>query len=91
MFGNLSYNPQSLPEDRLELENIIRRARTAAVPTVQKGIDAMLMMQEGYSSREIGARMGATPNLVTAWVSKARKYLKEYPELRTLNTNGGEA
>lgn len=87
--GSLSYDPHRLSDDRLELEDIIRHARTAAVPTVQKGIDALLMMQEGYSSREIGVRMGAAPNLVTAWVSKARKYLKEYPELRIMNKNGG--
>lgn len=33
-------------------------------------------MADGCSSREIGERYGVAPNVVTAWVSKARKYLK---------------
>ena len=32
-------------------------------------------MQQGYTCREIGMRFGADANLVSAWVSKARKYL----------------
>lgn len=85
----LSYDAFDTSESLLELADIIRRARANAVPTVQKGIDALLMMQQGYSSREIGERMGAAPNLVTAWISKARKYLKACPELQLIHSDGG--
>lgn len=37
-------------------------------------------MSQGYTSREIGEKMGASANLVCAWVSKARSFLKERPE-----------
>lgn len=49
-----------------------------------KGIDAMIQMAEGRSSKEIGNEFGASANLVCAWVSKARKYLKSRPEILAL-------
>jgi RNA polymerase sigma factor (sigma-70 family) len=58
-----------------ELKVTIEEAKKNAAPTVQKGIDALLLMADGYSCREIGERYGVEPNVVTAWVSKARKYL----------------
>lgn len=54
-------------------------AKAEAPPHVVKGIDAMLLMSKGYTCREIGERMGASDNLVSAYVSKARKYLKGRP------------
>lgn len=58
-----------------ELKLTIEEAQKTAAPTVQKGIEALLLMVDGYSCREIGERYGVEPNVVTAWVSKARKYL----------------
>lgn len=55
-------------------------AKAEAPPHVIKGIDAMLLMAKGYTCREIGERMGASDNLVSAYVSKARKYLKGRPK-----------
>ena len=52
-----------------ELRLAIQGAKRTATPTVQKGIDALLLMADGYSCREIGERYGAAPNVVTAWVS----------------------
>ena len=49
-----------------------------------KGIDAMIQMAEGRSSKEIGNELGVSANLVCAWVSKARKYLKSRPEILAL-------
>lgn len=40
------------------------------------------MMANGYTSREIGEQMGVSANLVCAWVSKARKFLKSRSEIR---------
>lgn len=86
----LSLNSASShPEEQLELKSIIEQARAGAVPSVRKGIDAMLLMTQGYSCREIGEQMGVQPNLVTAWVSKARKFLRAQPDLQRMYTSGG--
>lgn len=55
-------------------------AKAEAPPHVVKGIDAMLLMAKGYTCREIGERMGASENLVSAYVSKARKFLMGRPQ-----------
>ena len=47
--------------------------------TVAKGIRAIRMLAEGFSNREIGERYQVPANHVTAWVSKARKYLAAMP------------
>ena len=41
-------------------------------------------MDAGYTCREIGERMNAPANVVTAWVSKARKYLQSREDVRGL-------
>ena len=38
-----------------------------------KGFQAIRMLVEGYSCREIGERLGVPANHVTAWVAKAQK------------------
>ncbi len=55
-------------------------AKASAPPHVVKGIDAMLLMAKSYTCREIRERMGASDNLVSAYVSKARKFLKGRPK-----------
>lgn len=71
-------------EQRAELNLDVFRellsAKGDAPPHVVKGIDAMILMAKGYTCREIGEKMGATDNLVSAWVSKARKFLKGRPQ-----------
>ena len=37
---------------------------------------------QGYTSKEIGAIVGADPGTVRMWMTRARKYLKSLPELR---------
>ncbi len=50
----------------------------------ERGIDALLLMHEGYTAKEIAVCTGQSPNLVTATVSKARKILRTVPELKQL-------
>lgn len=71
---------EKLAELRLDMFSVIGAARQTAPPSTIKGLDAMLLMARGYTCREIGERLGASNNLVTAWVSKARKYLKGRPQ-----------
>lgn len=71
---------EKLTELRLDMFSVIGAAKRTAPPSTIKGLDAMLLMARGYTCREIGERLGASDNLVTAWVSKARKYLKGRPQ-----------
>ena len=68
-------------ELKLDLHDALDNAKNSATPTIKKGINALVMMSKGYTAREIGEQLGASPNLVTAWVSKAKKFLKSQPEL----------
>lgn len=66
-------------EINFDLVRELVAVRTEAPSHVVKGIDAMLLMAKGYTCREIGVKMGANDNLVSAYVSKARKYLRSRP------------
>jgi len=68
-----------------ELEQMLDAARARATGVVAKGIDALRMMTEGYTCREIGELMGGvSANNITAWISKARAFLKEDPDILAL-------
>ena len=67
-------------ELNLDVFQELLNAKKVAPPHVVKGIDAMILMAKGYTCKEIGRKMGATDNLVSAWVSKARKFLKSRPQ-----------
>lgn len=69
---------------KLDLEHAIAAAMLTAPNATAKGILAMKLMESGYSSKEIGIQMHASDNLVCAWVSKARKYLRNQKEIREL-------
>lgn len=71
---------EKLAELRPDMFSVIGAARRMVPPSTIKGLDAMLLMARGYTCREIGEKLGASDNLVTAWVSKARKYLKGRPQ-----------
>ena len=60
----------------MELEDLLERGERAATGVVKKGIQAMRLRVNGYSTREIGVHLGAPDNYVTAWEAKARKYLR---------------
>lgn len=77
---------EELFDFRMDLEQALNRTEEQAPPSTAKGIEAMKLMAEGYTSREIGEQMGASDKLVCAWVSKARKFLKNQPEAKALAT-----
>lgn len=60
----------------LELEDLLERGEQVATGVMKNGIQALRLRVKGYSTREIGAQMGAPDNYVTAWEAKARKYLR---------------
>ena len=60
------------------LDRILDEAQAQASGVTIKGIDAIRLLADGYTNRDIGERMGGVrANNVSAWVSKARKYLKQ--------------
>lgn len=73
-------NGEFLSGLRIDLSQALSSARKEAPPSTAKGIDAMVLMSQGYTGSEIGEHMGASAKLVCAWVSKARKFLKSRPE-----------
>jgi len=87
--GATAANP--VEEQRTELNLDVFRellsAKSEAPPHVVKGIDAMILMAKGYTCREIGERMGASDHLVSAYMSKARKYLKGRPRSAQMMEN----
>lgn len=59
-----------------ELMGLLDRAEATATGTTAKGIRAIRMRIDGYSSKEIGRQLGAPANHVTAWISKARNHIR---------------
>lgn len=77
-------NDTDLNETKIELYDVIKKAKKSASPSIALGIDALLFMNAGYSAKEIGKRFGKTANNITALVSKAKKHLRMLPELQLL-------
>jgi len=72
-------------EEVTDIFTMLDAAKARATGVVAKGIDAIRMMADGYSCREIGELMGGvSANNITAWVSKARAFLKNDPNLKSL-------
>jgi RNA polymerase sigma factor (sigma-70 family) len=76
-------------DDYEGIDSILDKALKETSGVTAKGIRAIRLMADGYNSREIGEQMGASANNVTAWVSKARSYLKQRPELQGLDGEYG--
>lgn len=67
------------------LESAIDMAAVDATSVTAKGIRAIKYMAQGHTTTEIASMIDAAScHHVTAWVSRARKYLKTHPELTNL-------
>lgn len=78
-------NTESLSELKIDFIKMFSAIKKEAPPSTTKGIVAMVLMSQGYTSSEIGKRMGASAKLVCAWVSKARKFLKTRLEMEAIS------
>lgn len=65
-----------------ELEGLLDWAEQAATGVTAKGIQAIRLRIQGYTNREIGEQFGTTANNITAWISRARKYLVKQRRVR---------
>jgi len=69
----------ALNDNDSDIQRTLDLALSYASGINAKGIIAIHMLAQGYTYREIGERMGGvSANNVTAWVSRARKYLKAW-------------
>lgn len=75
-----------LPDGAWEqLNRALDATRARASGITAKGIEAIRLLSEGYTHREIGEKMGGVPaNYVTAWVGRARKFLRADPVIATM-------
>ena len=67
-----------IPEQREACMSLLQRlewAEAEATGVAAKGFQAIRMLMDGYTNREIGERFGVPANHVTAWVARARKVL----------------
>ena len=75
---NMYHNTQVTPEQREACSALLvrlERAEAGAAGVTAKGFQAIRMLMDGYTNREIGEMFGVPANHVTAWVSRARKAL----------------
>ena len=71
----------------IAIDQALEKAKLEAPPSTVKGIDAIRLMSEGYTCKEIGEQMNATDKQVAAMVSKARKFLKGRKDVLDLAGN----
>ena len=71
----------------IAIDQALEKAKFEAPPSTVEGIEAIRLMAEGFTCREIGEQMGATDKVVTAWISKARKFLKARKDVLDLAGN----
>lgn len=69
---------------QIDIKRALEKAMQSVPNSTAKGILALQLMATGYSSKEIGKQMQASDKLVCAWVSKARKYLRNQKQMREL-------
>ena len=72
-----------LNEQSTDTVDVLSEAASAkAQGGTARGIQCLELTVQGYTSKEIGAIVGADPGTVRMWMTRARKYLKSLPELR---------
>ena len=71
----------------IAIDQALEKAKLEAPPSTVKGIEAIRLMADGFTCREIGELMGATDKVVAAWISKARKFLKSRKDVLELAGN----
>lgn len=72
------------PTEDIGWRDLLQMAESRADRTVRQGIRALKLTMDGYSSKEVGRIMKAQPGTVRMWMTKARRFLKEQPEIRAV-------
>ena len=80
-----SFDQEPFANSEYGIDSILAGALERSSGVTTKGIEAIRMLADGYTHREIGELMGgASANNVSAWVARARKYLRSQPEIAAL-------
>ena len=69
------------PLEVCELKQILDSARSTAEGVTAKGIQCLMLSAQGYTSTELSRVCDANPAAIRMWMTKARRYLKDFPEL----------
>ena len=67
----------------LEQKVILEMVKERAIGMTAKGITCLELAVQGYTSAEIGKQMNAKAATVRMWMTSARRFLKEQPELKS--------
>ncbi len=70
--------------EKLELEDILSSAVKNAPLAVRKGLLALRLTAQGHKSHEIGQLLQVQSGTVRTWMTKARRFLREQPELAAM-------
>lgn len=69
------------PLETCELKQIMESARSSADGVTAKGVQCLMLSAQGYTSRDLSRIFNANAATVRMWMTKARRYLKDFPEL----------
>ena len=75
------YAQMSDPLEACELKQILDSARSTAEGVTAKGIQCLMLSAQGYTSNDLSQMFDANPAAIRMWMTKARRYLKDWPEL----------
>lgn len=69
--------------DKRELTRVaVTKAKASATPFMVRCIDILIRKSRGESCKDIGKSMGVSDKQIASYVSKARKYLKNHPDMQ---------
>lgn len=69
------------PLEACELKQILDSARRSADGVTAKGVQCLMLSAQGYTSSDLANIFSANASAVRMWMTKARRYLKDFPEL----------
>lgn len=69
------------PNAYTDLKYLLREMEKKAPKGIRKGIRAIILSAEGYSSAEIGEKLHTSDNIIRVWMGRARKFLIRQSEL----------
>ena len=69
------------PLEASELKQILESARNSADGVTANGIQCLMLSAWGYTSCDLANIFNATASAVRMWMTKGRRYLKDFPEL----------
>lgn len=70
------------PLENCHLCHTLEQAKNKAQGATAKGIRCLELTLAGYNSQEIGSMVEADAATVRVWITRAKKYLRNLPELR---------